>query len=230
MPSGLALLLSALLLGFLPSQPSSADSGQLLRRFESRYRPARTLSAVFRQTYLDGGKTSRVEAGVAYFAKPGKMRWEYQAPEADLYLVDGKWAWFYVPADRTVTRIAAKESADWRTPFALLAGEAKLSRICQSITPAPGNSAVSPDGVAFRCQLKGSPDARGGQSLIFELQRDTGELLRVLVSEPGGVQIEFLFNKWQFDPPLSPDTFRFQPPKGVAIVEGELAAQPSKAR
>jgi outer membrane lipoprotein carrier protein len=88
---------------------------------ESRYRSARTLQASFLERYTENGRLVRVEAGVAYFRRPGKMRWEYASPEKNLFLVDGKNAWFYVPADHTVTRVPAKQSADWRTPFALLA-------------------------------------------------------------------------------------------------------------
>ena len=69
------------------------------------------------------------------------MRWEYESPEKDLFLVDGKTAWFYVPADRTATRVPAKQSADWRTPLALLAGEMKVSRVCAHVELAPNEKA-----------------------------------------------------------------------------------------
>ena len=61
------------------------------------------------------------------------MRWEYESPEQKLFIVDGTNAWFYVPADRTASRAKMKESSDWRTPLALLAGKADLSKLCRSI-------------------------------------------------------------------------------------------------
>src|ERR1700684_2187378 len=82
-------------------------------------------SAGAAQKSPENDRTVRVESGVAYFRRPGKMRWEYAAPESNLFLIDGKMAWFYVPADHTVTRVPAKQSTDWRTPLALLAGETK---------------------------------------------------------------------------------------------------------
>ncbi len=86
----------------------------LVQRVESRYRSARTLQATFLERYLENGNVVRVEAGIAYFRRPGKMRWEYQSPEKNLFLVDGKSTWFYVPADHTVTRVPAKDSSDWK--------------------------------------------------------------------------------------------------------------------
>ncbi len=107
----------------LPTQKRA--SLEPIRRMEHRYRAAKTLQATFLERYTENGRTVRIESGVAYFRRPGKMRWEYAAPENNLFLIDGKMAWFYVPADHTVTRVPAKQSTDWRTPLALLAGETK---------------------------------------------------------------------------------------------------------
>src|SRR5215471_20537887 len=113
--------------------PPVQDAQVYVRQLESTYKRARTLEAKFLQQYSEGGKVTRSESGTAYFRRPGKMRWEYVSPEANLFVVDGKFAWFYVPADRTVSRVAAKQSEDWRTPLALLAGEMKVSRVCAKV-------------------------------------------------------------------------------------------------
>jgi len=206
-----------------------------VRLFEQKYRAAHTLRADFLELYRENGREVRSEAGTAYFGRPGKMRWEYASPEPDLFVIDGKWSWFYVPSDHAATRIRARDSADWRTPFALLAGEMKVSRICQRVEPDPTQRAVSPEGAVFRCMLRGSPketekgagdasslfDSRA-ESVLFELNATTGELFRIVASDPGGVTIEFRFANWQFDPPVEPSKFHFAPQRGVAIVDGDL--------
>src|SRR6266851_7512840 len=123
----------SLLLLFSFSRPGIAGVQDVVTRLEARYRSARTLQAAFLERYTENGRVLRAESGIAYFRRPGKMRWEYESPEKNLFLVDGKSAWFYVPADHTVTRVPAKESSDWRTPLALLAGETRLSRICARV-------------------------------------------------------------------------------------------------
>jgi outer membrane lipoprotein carrier protein len=222
----------ASLLFLMPgSFPISAQNPrEVVGRFEHAYRSAKTLQAHFFQRYLDNGREVRSEAGVAYFGRPGKMRWEYQSPEPNLYIIDGKWAWFYVPADHTVTRTRAKQSSDWRTPLAILAGEMKVSRICARSEIARGQQPVHADGVVLSCQLRGSepsPSAASnaqtlGTSVLFEVQRDTGELSRILVTDPGGVQVEFRFANWKFDPRIDAALFRFAPPRGVTIVDGDF--------
>ena len=229
--------------GFLPTLvflllafPGRADTKASVARLEARYRTPKTLQASFLERYTENGRLVRVEAGTVYFKRPGKMRWDYQAPERNLFLVDGKTAWFYVPADHTATRVPAKESADWRTPLALLVGDMKVSRVCEHVLPAIDERPESPEHAMLYCELRGAASkfpkgALGGspsqkplhsEAVFFEIDTNSGDLVRVLVRDPGGVGIEFSFTNWRMDPQVPDSLFRFDVPKGVAIVNGEL--------
>ncbi len=208
---------------------------RIVRLLESRYRSAGTMQATFLERYAENKHTVRVETGIAYFRRPGKMRWEYESPEKNLFLVDGKTAWFYVPADHTVTRVPAKESGDWRTPLSLLAGEAKLSRVCAWVKLSSTITPEYPDDAVLYCRPRGkeehindhqtSLDPAGteqGDAIFLEVVSDSGELVRVLARGKGGIEVEFRFTDWRMDPPVPESKFRFEAPPGVAIVNGEL--------
>ena len=203
---------------------------------EARYRSAKTLQATFLERYSENRAVLRTEAGTAYFRRPGKMRWEYERPEKDLFLVDGKTAWFYVPADHTVTRVPAKQSGDLRTPLALLAGRMKISRICSRVELAEIEKPLHEGNVVLRCIVRGENQdaasaeesentlaAGGSDAIFFEVVRDSGELARLVVRQGGGIEVEFRFENWRFDPTIPDTMFHFEPPAGVAIVNGELA-------
>src|SRR6267378_598196 len=221
---------------FFLTVTNNLDVEAVVARLQARYHSARTLQATFLERYRENGRVVRVEAGTAYFRRPGKMRWEYQAPEKNVFLVDGKTAWFYVPADHTATRVPAKESADWRTPLALLVGDMKLSRVCEHVLPAIDERPENPEHAMLYCELRGaaskspkgplgdspSQKALNGESVFFEIDTNSGDLVRVLVRDPGGVRIEFSFTNWRMDPQVPDSLFRFDVPKGVAIVNGEL--------
>ena len=202
------------------------EAVSLTSRMEARYRSARTLQATFLERYSENGRLLRSESGIAYFRRPGKMRWEYEAPEKDLFLVDGKTAWFYVPADHTVTRAPAKQSTDFRTPMALLAGEMKVSRVCARVDLATAEKPQTPGDTVLYCALRGTqaPDATGHSqdSVFFEVVPASGELVRILIRQSDSIEVEFRFGSWQYDPPLPPSMFRFDVPPGVAIVKGDL--------
>ena len=220
---------------FFSALSGGGEAKELVVRMEARYRSARTLQATFLERYIENGGVLRTEAGTAYFRRPGKMRWEYERPEKDLFLVDGKTAWFYVPADHTVTRVPAKQSADLRTPLALLAGEMKVSRICSRVELADAEKPLREGDAVLRCKVRGEkqnaasadePDTvlggGGTDAVFFEVARDSGELVRLMVRQAGSIEVEFRFENWRFDPALPDTMFRFEPPAGVAIVNGEL--------
>jgi len=235
-----AALAASLLVAGATRLTAAVDTGKdFTQMFEKHYRGAKTLQATFLERYMENGAVVRTEAGTAFFRRPGKMRWEYEAPEKDLFLVDGKTAWFYVPADRTATRVPAKQSADWRTPLALLAGEMKVSRVCAHVDLAANERTLNPNDVVLRCRVKGASgsgkDAPGAEQdslaapagsqndvVLFEIDRETGELARLIVRQSGGVEVEFRFQNWHLDPPLPESLFKFEVPSGVAIVNGEL--------
>ncbi|HKN73998.1 MAG TPA: outer membrane lipoprotein carrier protein LolA [Candidatus Acidoferrum sp.] len=218
---------------------TNPEAKSISAKLEARYRGARTLAATFLERYSESGQVLRSEAGVAYFRRPGKMRWEYESPEKNLFLVDGKTAWFYVPADHTVTRAPAKQSTDWRTPLALLAGEMKLSRVCARVEPSTAEKPATLGNTVLYCPLRGEENSsqqpaaapadaeKGGpeESVYLEIVPATGELARVLVREKGGVEVEFRFADWRFDPSIPDSFFRFDVPLGVAIVNAESASE-----
>jgi len=202
---------------------------------EARYHDAKTLEAIFLERYSDSRQGLQTESGKVYFSRPGRMRWEYEAPEQKLFVSDGKTVWFYVPSDHTVTRAPMKQSTDWRTPLALLTGKAKLSELCERLdlssqTPgAQGN-------VVLSCRPRGEKSKAGSPSeetldasiapidqqfdeVLLEINPESGELADVRVLQPGGIELEYRFGNWQENLPLAESLFRFQAPAGVAIVE-----------
>jgi outer membrane lipoprotein carrier protein len=223
---------------------SMTPSANALRHaLESRYQHATTLRAAFYERYDDGKGGGQAESGTVFFSRPGRMRWEYESPEQRLFLVDGKNVWFYVPADHTASRAKMKESSDWRTPIALLAGKADLGKLCRSLevldasgasgppneksNEKPNEQPLSPSDSVLRCMPRDATGAMGEEirDVVLEMDPDA-HLVRVLIHEPGNLETEFRFGNWQENIPIPEDKFHFSPPQGVAVVdEDKLADQ-----
>ena len=239
-----AVILALLLPGWVSQKAEGLCGAEqrdaLLVQFEARYRGARSLSATFLQEYSENGKVTRKEAGKSYFLHPGKMRWDYEAPEKDTFLADGKYVWFIAPADHTATRMPAKKSDDWRTPLAFLTDGIKLSRICAQVAWAADASPRQAGYKVYRCELRGPGDAnslregvvkpggaakasaaKGAGSVLFELSPQ-GELSRLLMDEGAGIQVEFTFKDWLWNPVLPKTLFQFEAQPGMVIVDGPL--------
>jgi len=218
---GLASLLSCI------SFPG--DVHTVVRALEARYQHARTLKAVFFERYTDGNGGIAAESGSVYFSRPGRMRWEYESPEQKLFLVDGTNVWFYVPADRTVSRAKLKESSDWRTPIALLAGKANLSRLCGRIEimdtaqePArhPDERPTIAGNTVLRCAPRDDPGgaSEGSHEILLEIDREA-RLVRVLLRQAGNAETEFRFANWEENVAIPEAKFHFAVPPGAAVVD-----------
>jgi outer membrane lipoprotein carrier protein len=219
-------LACALFLGFLFLLPKVWGDSPLLKLFEQHYSSAQTLQATFLEKYRDNGRVVQVEAGDAYFLRPGKMRWDYQQPEKNTFLVDGKYVWFYTPSDHTVTRMPSKQSEDWRTPLALLTTHMKLSRLCSSIVAISDQQPSTPGDSLFRCTLRSASEpAASSKAVLFELSAE-GELRRIVIPQDGGIELEFSFAGWKWNPRLSKSVFQFSPPPNAVIVDGLLPDTP----
>jgi outer membrane lipoprotein carrier protein len=239
-------VLAAFFIAMVSTFSSSArDAQAVLRALEARYHHARTLKAAFYERYSDAGSAERgsAESGTVYFSQPGRMRWEYESPEIKLFIVDATNVWFYVPADRTVSRAKVKESSDWRTPLALLTGKSDLSKLCRTIeivdstkTPATAsanataenseNRPTSPANTVLRCVPK--RESAGDQEIREVLLESDPEshLVRLIIRQPGNLETEFRFANWQENLPIPETMFHFAPPPGVTVVdESALANQ-----
>lgn len=217
----------ALLFALSTGLPASSGEDRLLRLFESKYNSARTMEAKFLERYYENGKQVRAEAGRAYFRRPGRMRWNYESPEKNTFLVDGKFVWFYSPADHTATRMPTKQSEDWRTPLAFLTSHMKLSRICGKLEPDRGLIPANLADEVYACTLREPHDVPGGKGQVasFEISAE-GELVRIVVPEEGGIMLEFSFAGWRFNPELERGLFEFTPPWNAVIVDGLLPETP----
>jgi len=227
------VLFFALVIIALALSPGSvADAKSSIHALESRYQRVHTLKATFFEKYSDGRGAVQSESGTVYFSRPGRMRWDYESPEQKLFIVDGTSVWFYVPADRTVSRAKMKESSDWRTPIALLVGKANLSRLCRSIeivTPASSAGGKLEDyplqdgGTVLRCTpRKGTGDSVDPADSLREVLLETDSqvrLVRVVLREAGNIETEFRFGNWEENIAIPEAQFHFQPPPGVTVVD-----------
>lgn len=222
------------------ANPAVKTAKDVARALETHYHHTQNMSAVFLETYKSGGAGIRAESGKVYFSQPGRMRWDYDSPEKKLFLVDGKNVWYYVPADHTASRTSVKQSSDWRTPLALLAGKVNLEKLCGGLklsTAAEQATSRASDSInpAERVTEAGNEvlvceprkeDQDAFSEVFFEVNpRD--QLVRVTIRQPGNIETEFRFGDWRENIPIAESEFHFEPPAGVAIVDdASLAGKP----
>jgi chaperone LolA len=95
-------------------------------------RAAATLAgteAEFVQSFTPKGfRNSQTESGTVVFGALPLMRWEYQKPEAKLFVFDGTESWFYLPEDKQVTVSKLDEARRRELPFLIIGDAAERGR------------------------------------------------------------------------------------------------------
>jgi outer membrane lipoprotein carrier protein len=208
-------LAAALLSVCLSAQERPPTAKDLAQRVNRHYDNLRSLRANFQESY-EGLGINRAESGTLLLEKPGRMRWEYSAPPGKVFLIDGKYAWFYTPGDPQVQRIAAKELDDLRSPLRFLLGHTDLEKELTGLQLAAG-----PNGNG-KPVLMGVPKGQEKRvtRITLAVEPATGALVAIEIDEVDGAVTRFTFSDQQPDVPVPAATFRFTPPKGVPVVDG----------
>ena len=208
--AGHSFLAGALLSVCLCAQERSLSAHELAQRVDRHYDQLHSLKAGFTENYAGLGM-QRTESGTLLLEKPGRMKWEYSSPPGKIFLLDGKYAWFYTKGDAQVQRIQAKELDDLRSPLRFLLGHTNLAKEVSNLTVA-----AAPNGEFL---LTGQP--RGQEKRVTRLTltvTSAGAITAIEIEEADGALTRFTFTGEQPDATISPQVFQFTPPPGVPVV------------
>jgi outer membrane lipoprotein carrier protein len=194
------------------SQQVALSANDLAKRVDEHYNHLQSLKAGFTEQY-EGLGMRRSESGVMMLRKPGRMRWEYQSTAGKVFVLDGKYAWFYAPGGTQVQRIAASQLDDLRSPLRFLLGHTRIESELQGLTLAVGQNGTY--------TLSGLP--KGQQKRITRLSLTvtaSGVISGIVIEEVDGAQTRFNFTGEEPNAVIPESAFHFTPPAGVPVVDG----------
>ena len=184
---------------------------QLAQRVDHYYNGLHSLRTSFSESFHGMG-IDRDESGTLLLRKPGKMRWDYSHPAGKLFLLDGKYAWFYSPGDAQVQRVAASQMDDLRSPLRFLLGHTQLQKELVGLT-----LSSAPDGFL----LSGVP--KGMENRVAKIAigvSEDGVIHSMTIDEVDGARTAFKFSGSEANVPAPDTDFVFHPPAGVPVFDG----------
>jgi outer membrane lipoprotein carrier protein len=187
------------------------ENDAVVRKVDDHYNHLASLRAHYVEHYTGMGM-DRSEEGTLLLKKPGRMRWSYAEPVGKVFVLDGKYAWFYTPGDAQATRVPAKELDDLRSPLRFLLGHTQLKKELDNLT-------VVAEGSGFR--IAGVPKGMAQRVKLLTLGvAATGAIETMRLEEVDGAVTEFAFSGMQENVPVKDADFVFAPPAGVTVVNG----------
>lgn len=80
---------------------SQAEGRSVIDRVQEQYNNISSFRSQFHQhSYLAAMDIGELSTGTVWFSKPGRMKWEYQTPEEQVFLVRDETLWLYQKEDR----------------------------------------------------------------------------------------------------------------------------------
>jgi outer membrane lipoprotein carrier protein len=165
--------------------------------------------ARFAQIIVDKNlKQLQQATGTMLFARPGKFRWEYEKPYEQLIVGDGSRLWVY---DKDLNQVSVRklDKALGDSPAALLAGSNEIEKI-YTLTNL-GNQ----EGLDW---LEAVPKSKENAFERIRLGFSQSGLEAMELRDQFGQVTVIKFASVERNPKLSPELFRFVPPKGADVI------------
>ncbi len=191
---------------------ADASTDELIKKVESRYNHAKTLSVEFTESYSLLGHGRPPETGTLTLRKQGKMRWDYTRPEGKLFISDGKNVFLYTAKDNRVEKVPLKDTEDMRAPLAFLLGRLDLKKEFSDFKLQAGA-----DGGTW-LEASAKNDRAPYQSVDMLLSPE-GEVRRLKVMGRDQSVLSYSFSNEKLNPPVSEAEFHFTIPPGAEVVD-----------
>jgi outer membrane lipoprotein carrier protein len=212
----LALGLAAVAALAVPVRSAELTPAEFAQALQKKYDGIRDFSADFVHSYRGGVLRKELsEKGRLLVKKPGKMRWDYTAPEAKTFISDGVKIYSYIPADKQVLVTSVPKDDAATTPALFLAGKGNLTR---DFAIAAGDAPASfPAGTRALKLLPKTPQP-DYDSLILLLDPASYTLRGMITSDQQGGTSTLAFSNLKENTGVADKEFVFNIPRGVDIV------------
>ncbi|MEM7436301.1 MAG: outer membrane lipoprotein carrier protein LolA [Myxococcota bacterium] len=203
--------------------PRALDATGVVRLVQSFYEQTKTLEANFNQTRYTRlyDRYDRAQ-GKVVFKKPGKMRWDYERPNGQVFVTQGDRLLIYQPPEpgekngQLIER--ALEQDQLPSAFSFLTGSGSLEKDFD-VRLLEHDDARFQDGYVL--QLVPRKPSPSYEQLVFYVRalesggKQAGVVQRVLIIDAEGNRNRFDFSKIKFNRDVPDKRFNFRAPKGT---------------
>src|SRR4029077_9913868 len=181
-----------------------------------KYDSVKDFSADFVHTYQGGVLRKQLtERGHVLIKKPGKMRWEYMAPEKKLFVSDGVKLYSYVPEDNQVTVSSVPQDDRAAAPVLFLAGKGNLVR---DFTPSLAEVPAGFPSTARAIKLVPKAPQSDYDSLILVVDQPSFGLRGIVTIDAQGGRSAISFANLKENVGTPDKMFAFSIPRGAEVI------------
>ncbi len=202
-----------LLMWSLPGSTFALDSVAIVNSIQKQYDATDTFQARFIQkSFLKIlGQSQKAEGSVS-IKKPGKMKWDYKAPDRQILVSNDQNLWLYLPDEKQVTKMKSQSIYSSNTPALFLAGRGKLT---ESFTIGK----VTEETGVYIVEFIPRDKVQNLSKMVLLADKKNFQIVGSRVYDNLGNKTEMIFSNIQINPSLEKKLFMLEVPKGVELID-----------
>jgi outer membrane lipoprotein carrier protein len=190
----------------------SLSLDEIITHVEKRYSVSGFSAQFFQTSTIKAMDITDTASGTAYFKRPGKMRWKYEAPERQTLITDGNTLWIYRPDDNQVMIGKAPSFFKGGKGFSFLSDMKEIRQKFKMSLEKEG-----PEGFWV---LKLLPKEKTVDivKILLTISKATFDVVEIATYNSYGDQTRFVFSHIQFKKKIDDSLFHFNIPKDVEVL------------
>jgi outer membrane lipoprotein carrier protein len=202
----------------LSSKTASAPDGSLLsldnvtKKVEKHYSVS-GFTADFSQTSsIKAMEITDSASGRAFFKRSGKMRWEYEKPDRQIIITDGKTLWVFRPEDNQVMIGKAPSFFKGGKGFSFLSDMKVIKQKFDMVLEKESKEGF------FVLKLLPREKTYDIAEIYLWISRNTFDVVRILTYNSYGDETRIVFNNIQLKQELDDSLFSFEITDGMEVL------------
>jgi len=190
--------------------------GSVIDGVQKKYEQINNFHAVFvQESQVKALDKVQKADGEVWFKKPGKMRWNYDTPNKDQIVSDGKTLWFYNEEEEQVIETPLNQVSETQSTTTLLSGLGNIKELFNASFTEPGD--INPNG-SYLIDLMPKGDDEYNKVTI-SVDKKNMMVNTLYLYDPFGNLTTVKLNDIKIDGTVSDSLFDFKVPSGVEVVK-----------
>ena len=213
------LVLSVVSLGgtALAASADLLSPEQIARKLQAAYDSITTLQASFvQETSNRLNSRKRTGSGTLLLAKPGLMRWDYQTPDEQVFVCNGKWLLMYFAKEKQMVTSSAKQYLESDVMYSFFAGTADIVRDFEVGEVMDTEQDI--DDSVYQIKLVPRKVHPQIEEITVWVDRSSFLLRRLKVVDTFGSVTDLTFSNIIENSKIDKSRFTFKPPEGTEII------------
>jgi len=185
---------------------------EVIKKVETHYSVSGFFAYFSQTSTIKAMEITDSASGRAFFKRSGKMRWEYETPDRQMIITDGKTLWVFRPEDNQVMIGKAPSFFEGGKGFSFLSDMKVIRQKFNMVLEKETEEGF------FVLKLNPREKTYDIVEIYLWISRKTFDVVRILTHNSYGDETQIVFNNIQLKQDLDDSLFSFEISEGIEVL------------